>query len=685
MATRLTDAELVELVQQKTPEELSLDEIEQLRTRLHDSPDLQRTLIEQLHLEAYLNTALGETRVSASEIVRRANAATQPKRTWQRWLLWTGLASLVVGIGFVIWQNDNANQQLVQNDPPDDNPPIADGSDSNSLPTESENATNGDNTPTGLESEPIEVMLADSDPNQNPSTAVANANPKPAGNEVATIKINESAPWFDGLNPNAVVETLEDTSTTPPLWVLGESFDKKEAVQWWKAAAGHGLHVEDREVHRIRNTKLEGLAKLQAPWVDGAVLRVGMFDFNQPRFHFWNGTDGVSIRGYFNFNPQSWLAYQATRETGNPQPKTLVLHDCDDGIHNRSEFGPIEFRWQAGELIMSRGNIRMVTVPMAQPPTEVYFEGKAHFSECTMYRGQPLPNEPPPQNPRLVEATRPADWTWLSDQAPDGRNTLHELGQGRPQWAETIAEGVSVEAHADGTVSLAVEKSDKLQTATAFAPGRQFREIICRLEHIEPGTGLTLATDENVVVQRLAIVRDRKTGQLVLLPHQTYQKEVETDLDPNSRFSPYVADGQWLRIVPGFNSIAVYTSRDGVHWGRTNRHPIRSIAQRPTTVGLFVYPTEEPKQIRIGHLEVRALDAISSLASAEVLRRVPDWEWSESPDDSQWHQRVLASRPVDVAHDDWQRACAVQFLRQHDWCALSANLLRSLIDAGLTG
>ncbi len=684
MATRLTDAELVELVQQKTPEELSLEEIEQLRTRLHDSPDLQRTLIEQLHLESYLNTALGETRISASEIVRRANAVSQPKRTWQRWLLWTGLATLLIGVGFVVWRSNDIDQpQVAQNDPSDDDPSITEGSGSNSSPTEDENTTNGDNSPTDLESEPIDVMLASSDANQ--ATTAADANLMPAGDEVATVKIDETAPWFDGLNPNAVVETIEDTSSTPPAWILGDYFDRKEAEQWWKSTPGHGLRFEEREVHRMLTTKLEGLAKLQAPWVDGAVLRVGMYDFDQPRFHFWNGTDGVSIRGYFNFNPQSWLAYQATREAGKPQPKTLVLHDCDDGIHDRSDFGPMEFRWQAGELIMSRGNIRMVTVPMAQPPTEVYFEGKSQFSECTMYRGEPLPDQTPPQNPRLSEHTRPADWAWLSDQSPDGRNTLHELGQGRPTWTEKFAEGVSVEAHADGTVSLTVEKNEKLQAVTASAPGRQFREIICRLDQIEPGTGLTLATDENVVVHRLAVVRDRKTGQLVLLPQHTYQKDVEVDLDPNSRFAPYIADGQWLRIVPGFKSVAVYTSRDGVHWGRVDRHPIRSISQRPTTVGLFVYPTEETRQIRLGHLEVRGLDSISSTASADVLQRVPDWEWGDSPNDSEWHRRVLTNRPTDVSHEDWQRACAVKFLQQHDWCELSSNLLRGLIDAGLTG
>ena len=130
-----------------------------------------------------------------------------------------------------------------------------------------------------------------------------------------------------------------------------------------------------------------------------------------------------------------------------------------------------------------------------------------------------------------------------------------------------------VEAHDSGDVSLAVEATEQIQMATAYTPGRQFREIICRIEDIAPGTGLTLVSDSNTVMQRLAVVKDRKTGRLLLSSQNPYQKDSEIDHDFNSRFSPVIEDGQWLRIVPGFQSIAVYTSRDAIHWGRAMHHP----------------------------------------------------------------------------------------------------------------
>jgi hypothetical protein len=91
MDSRPTDADLIQLVQEKLPEELSLEEIHLLHERLKESRELQAVLIGQLHLETYLSSALAEINVSVDEIVRRAGAIEQPK-SQNRWPLWTGLA-----------------------------------------------------------------------------------------------------------------------------------------------------------------------------------------------------------------------------------------------------------------------------------------------------------------------------------------------------------------------------------------------------------------------------------------------------------------------------------------------------------------------------------------------------------------------------------------------------------------
>ena len=55
----MTDAELVRILEEKTPEDLSADEIEQIRGRLPRSPELARVLAGRLNLEGSLAGVLG--------------------------------------------------------------------------------------------------------------------------------------------------------------------------------------------------------------------------------------------------------------------------------------------------------------------------------------------------------------------------------------------------------------------------------------------------------------------------------------------------------------------------------------------------------------------------------------------------------------------------------------------------
>src|SRR5690606_13850192 len=102
MGSRLTDADLIQLVQEKLPEELSHAEIRQLHERLKQSSELKAVLIGQLHLETYLSTALAEINVSVDEIVRLADVLQQTK-PGTRWPLWTGLAGVLLTFGLGIY------------------------------------------------------------------------------------------------------------------------------------------------------------------------------------------------------------------------------------------------------------------------------------------------------------------------------------------------------------------------------------------------------------------------------------------------------------------------------------------------------------------------------------------------------------------------------------------------------
>ena len=88
----MTDAELIELIQQKTPDELTPEEIELLRSRLAESHELRELLIGQLQMETYLMAALGRVNLTPEQIVARAQKVPE-----------TGSAGVLIVLGLLIF------------------------------------------------------------------------------------------------------------------------------------------------------------------------------------------------------------------------------------------------------------------------------------------------------------------------------------------------------------------------------------------------------------------------------------------------------------------------------------------------------------------------------------------------------------------------------------------------------
>ncbi|HZN33332.1 MAG TPA: hypothetical protein VFB80_05910, partial [Pirellulaceae bacterium] len=97
----MTDAELIALLEQKTPDELSLDEIDLLRRRLAESEELRQTLLGQLQMETYLAEALSRVDLSPDKIVARANQQ-QPASSGSTLLIALLIGLPLLGLAAVI-------------------------------------------------------------------------------------------------------------------------------------------------------------------------------------------------------------------------------------------------------------------------------------------------------------------------------------------------------------------------------------------------------------------------------------------------------------------------------------------------------------------------------------------------------------------------------------------------------
>jgi hypothetical protein len=85
----MTDQELLAVLAEKTPDELTEAEIDLLRRRLTESAVLREALLSQVQMETYLASALARVNFSTQDILTRAQQHQRPQ---------SGLAAAFIGI-----------------------------------------------------------------------------------------------------------------------------------------------------------------------------------------------------------------------------------------------------------------------------------------------------------------------------------------------------------------------------------------------------------------------------------------------------------------------------------------------------------------------------------------------------------------------------------------------------------
>lgn len=687
MDSRLTDADLIELVQNKLPEELSHAEIRQLHARLRDSNELKAVLLEQLQLETYLNTALSEINLSVDEIVRRAGLLEQQKPN-SRWPLWTGLAGLLllVGLGIYFFSRPGPQPNELAGGPNQDQD-FEKGKSENSEKTNGRKTANNDaRLPKGDDPKnPIKPDNPQGTDSQKPPVNVAKKNESSRG--------QPSDPWYDALDPDAAPQLLVNTAYRFPGFQRGDFLLGKEASQWLAAAPGKSFRLQEKESSNDYWVELDGVGQLKAPWVPDAVLRLGVFDDENFRLHFWCGNVGVTLWHYRLRHPWIWTAYRSERKANQPVPERFTqLLTTDDGRQDRVRSGLIEFRYQDGSLVVSQGEVRLLSVPLPSPPQQVIFEGKCKLSELSMYRGEAFPPENPNPRPQVLASVHPGDLTWMTSLPNrDMREGIRELGQTREsndRWQETLIEGSTFLAQKSGSVSLEVEKSETNVSVSTQLKRASFYEVILRVAEADPGTYITFGDNKGQEIYHVAFMHDRTSKQTVFETTRPSDSHVEVDRNSQRSTVGYFAPGQWIRVVCGFGTFKVWTSGDGLHWG-TAHSPAVSVSTPLTNLGLLIKKTETPRKITLERLEVRELSAITSLASQEAREHAPAFGNLSEMDFGTWNHKVISNwpcspnEPPSFAMDDWRRACVIRSLAESPWTSLSSTLLRGLLEEGI--
>ncbi|MHB1033743.1 MAG: outer membrane protein assembly factor BamB family protein [Pirellulales bacterium] len=656
----MTDEELIRLVQEKPPEELSLDEIELLRRRLAESPELRKVLLDQLQLEQYLGSALGRVHVSVDEILRGTRGARSTGRAVLAWatavavvlLASAGLVLAVVGFR----PESRADREPTTNGKPEQVAAAKSTADTSANGAKKPASATTPSHPSGTNAAGVNTSAPGA--SAKGVSASSQAKTESSGTKPsapAPAPPAEAAPWDAadqlGRAPRPIEEVLLED------YALGKAVPSQAQLKEWLTLVEGGFGSETREERSL--AVLDGVARLRAPWRPDALLRLSFYGLNSNlKLHFWNGNEGVTFYYYHEPN-RAWAAYRTTREGNGPKPATYVLLTTDDQRYHRAlANGSFELRHQNGMLMLGRGDMPILTVPFDGPPREFDIEGRALVRHIDMIRATGSIPEPA-QNPVVFQSERPADLPWKSEtpggaelkKLPDGRIELASATPTAPAWAAT----------------------------PIGKPG--LYEFIFLVEDASAGTGVFLGDEKTPVRYRLGFFRE---GQGVTTSFdflKTDEKRTTATHDVRRAPAPLAGQRQWLRIVFGCTMLKCWTSPDGVHWGGVVE-PLRWVFGPFTHVGVFCLDGKSPRSIKLQRIEVRELKTLTDLAPRDLIAKAIVPPAVASPM-AVWLETVLEKQPPGAEPGAWRRACAIRTLAEGPSPDLNWPLLEGLLADGL--
>lgn len=637
------EARLLAMIEEQDPRELGPEECAALLAAARASPAIARACRERIVLEQRLGEVLGHPGLSVDAILARARGrSTGRSGTGSRVALVLGLAlSALVAIVAASWLNRPANREVAAARPAAEpllqpalgdagaatvpSVPSADDQSAAQLPAEpAQTVAAATATATAPAASAPELVAAAEQPSPPAAQPAADAAPPPTSaapqpDPVWQTSLRAAA----GIRPS-LLAFAAPAAVPPSLEVV---------KQWFATVPGapgsFGAHQRGGQPAG----GFKGTVRLLAPLEAGTSLRLAIHDWNAIRIHAWSGGRGVTLASCGQAGP--WAGYVTSRSGDKPLPEGYVLAATDAGRMQRTHpTAParLDLRHADGLLTLSRGDVRILDVPLATMPAEVFIEGFAELTELALVPQSPLP----PPVVRLADRSV-ADLPALAS------------------WERVLPEGSQCVESDDGR--LVLEARDNKQPARVMfrLPPGPPRAMILEIDAHDPGTGIVLGDDAgnpHHVLGFLANKQRKHVQQLELIGADGGR--LDGDGQPLERPLPLVSDRCWVRLVTCGGVVRVATSPDGLHWAEFV-HPVGV-----GSVGLSAAAHPSPRRIVLGKIWAEPFPLLASLASADLP--LPP---SPLPSDvtlAAWSQAAAAIRPPGAAEQPWLVACAVRHL-----------------------
>jgi len=444
--------------------------------------------------------------------------------------------------------------------------------------------------------------------------------------------------------------------------------------QWLQPLPGQSFRANVSRNQYGKVINFAGAARFRAPWRPGASLLITAFTTGSFQLELFNGVEGVEL-DYIG-SQHRWAAYRIGRLSGQAIElggATLQLADAkrellttDDGRAARSVSGSYAIRYQDQQLIVTRGDVRLISVPLDAPPTDIQLRSEGMiFRELAMVDTRPLLPESVEESPAVVETSRPADLGW------------------KPQLPPSAAVRTSL----DGRLQLANDSEAEVAELHLPLLRTGIYEWVFHFDDVSPGAAVLLA--DAAGESRCGVQFVPGSAGKVRMQLYVDGKNVDFPVGPATPFPAADVTGDlWLKMSVAGGRLQCWISGEGRHWGRFAPPTKLPPAMRRT---LVLQCGGAPTGARIGlrSLGVKKLGALTGLAAVDLVERAASAGFGHAAlvDTSYgaWERRVLQQMPGDVDLPTWKRACGVATLAGAVDSQLAAEILHDFASQAARG
>lgn len=423
------------------------------------------------------------------------------------------------------------------------------------------------------------------------------------------------------------------------------------------------------------------LLRLKEPWGPDTALRLSLLDHRLFQIYLWNGDEGLVLchrgptggRGPNQQPPENWVgwsewaAYGAQGKPPLPGLKNLALWATDEGRYARSGGGTVELHYQAGQVILTRGNLRLLAAPLAAPPREVLLDGYALVRGLAVFRSGSVP-PPDPPDATLTRIDDLSRLTWQReldaeatvDVTPEGVELKVPRGKWRAAPKESLVTAELPRPDEPGPVQYVFQLSQPTAGASLFLADQEGR-VLCRVAYFRAGSHAA-----TFALLRGNVPRDGR------------------NFDRSNHFQvgivPFAGPRQWLRLIVAAGVARCWTSGDGLAWSMVGEKPLANVGgcRRVGLACQLDRSSNQPASIQLNRIEVRRLDALADVAPAGLAKqvRLP----AERSDATRWRREIDEACPAGVRPELWRRAAIVAALPEVAGAQLGQQLLWQLLD-----